>query len=284
MSSIAFHTAEQTGYVSGAERAHLLVLVRDRAAALRREAFPSETPDRPSMLRDAVEWRHNALDGNWRTLEDRADLHLASSGQEWRIVLPSGLTRETVFNVDANSVLAAGSPSVQLATRIHAQCEAHMFVEGEDRAWFASAIETAVRDGAFRDEGWSRYPQWRDNPNGWQAVADLARADASGPMVLSYSVCDWFPNPTIAAWPEPLPNEDEDWDAALAADQAWGDLSASERWDRAVAGLRRKAQTAWMLRLTPDNLGSPSFGTETPLTWAEIAEAWDVSVKEQCPT
>lgn len=268
MSYIAFHTAEATGYVSGSERAHLdYCIVQDTAAAHRRRAFGEDLPERPSLLRRAVNWSAGALASD--RFDRWADTSIAVSFGHLRAVLPSGTTSENVFDINLNTVIAHGTPAEQLAARISGQCEVHAFVEGEDRAWFADQVDAALAAGVFR-LGMSHYRQRDDDPNGWDGIAALARSTSAGPIVMSYSVAERFPNQGVAAWPDSLPDPD----AADAADEAWEALSAGERWERAVAGLRRKAETAWLLRIAPDNLAEAAFGTETAFTWDSLAEAW----------
>ncbi|WP_189041021.1 hypothetical protein [Micromonospora sonchi] len=271
MSYIAFHTVEQTGYISGAERAHVDILVRDTAAQHRRNLFGHDSPERPSLLRKAVNWRTDILDGD--DFDQWSDTAIAVDDGQLHAILPGGPTAERTLSIDLNTVITHGTPAVQLAAHISAHCEVHAFIEGEDRAWFADQIDAAVQAGVLR-QGMSCYRQRAGHPNGWAEVAELARSTDSGPIVMSYSVCDWFPNKDIAAWPDSLPDQDEDPDGFDAAEQSWIALTPAERWEQAVAGLRRKAETAWLLRISPDNLAAAAFGTETPLTWHDIAAAW----------
>ncbi|MFI7608884.1 hypothetical protein ACIBTV_27740 [Micromonospora sp. NPDC049366] len=271
MSYIGFHTAEETGYVSGAERAHLDGLVQDTAAGHRRRVFGEDLPGRPSTLRRAVNWPAETLASD--RFDQRTDTYIAVEPFRLRAVLPSGPTGENLFDVDLNTVIAHGAEAEQLAARISGQCEVHAFIEGKDRAWFADLVDAATALGVFRRD-MSRYPQRAAYPHGWDKVAALARATDTGPIVMSYSVAEWFPNQDIAVWPESLPDPDTDPDGADAADEAWNALTDRERWERAVTGLRRKAETAWLLRISPDNLSQAAFGRETPLTWDALAEAW----------
>lgn len=235
MSYTEFHTPTGTAYVSGAERAHLDMLIRDRGDGLRRVAFAGHPP---------------------AELQYARTIHLPDAG-------------EAVLDINVNSILSAGDPPVvQLATRIGAQCEVHGFVDGADRAWFADLIDEAVDAGVFRAE-MSCYPQRGEHPNGWRAVAGFARADAADPIVMSYSVCDSFPNPDLAVWPDDPP-EDEPAD--------WVGADPLLQWDWAMAGLRRKAEVSWLLQITPDNLGDACFGQVKPMTWGDVAAAWPVPV------
>lgn len=49
-----------------------------------------------------------------------------------------------------NTAIALGNRAIQLAARIHGQCEIHGFVEGPNRAWLADIIEEGLAAGIFR--------------------------------------------------------------------------------------------------------------------------------------
>lgn len=271
VSYIAFHTVDRTGYISGAERAHTNLLVKNIAAAYRHRAFEPDQPGQPSLLRKAIAWPTNAF-GDPYGFDRDADTHIAVN-PDLRAVLPSGPTSETVLNINLNTVIANSEPQMQLVARISGQCEVHGFVEGEDRAWFAEWIIDALISGRLRqDMSW--YMPRDGHPNGWKQIAELARADNTSPMVMSYSVMEWFPNPAVAVWPDTWPDEDDDPDGWATADAEWSALTDTEAWDRAVAGLRRIADAAPMLRISPDNLATAGFGHNQALTWLDIAAAW----------
>ncbi|MFD6565481.1 hypothetical protein [Micromonospora profundi] len=150
-------------------------------------------------------------------------------------------------NLDLNTALVAGSDPVRLAAKIDGWCEAHCWVEGPDRAWLADIIDRGLTAGLYRKGLWySNTPdgpkdQWSDQ--GWGQVLDLLRSRDDEPVVMSYSVCDGFPNPEIAG------RESES--------GQWYDLPGGEQWQTAMDGLRRERPWA---RLAPDTLGEVMFG------------------------
>jgi hypothetical protein len=120
-----------------------------------------------------------------------------------------------------NTAIALNSPQLSFMAHVHGLCESHIWVEAESAEWMADLIEKGREDEVFRAG------------QGWEDVVTLARevaASGEGPIVLSYSVCEGFPNPGVANW-APATDSDEGWDA-------WYRLPAEERWDMGVRALR----------------------------------------------
>jgi hypothetical protein len=171
------------------------------------------------------------------------------------------------WTLGLNTALVLGNDSMRLLARIHAQCEIHGYVEGPNRAWFAGLIEEGLDTGLYR-EG-----------QGWEDVQTCLHQRADEPVVMSYSVCQSFPNPDVGdwmpAWPDGLPR---DWNALTEYQQqertarhdAWYELERSEQWDRGLAGLR--AEPTRGLEFKPDNWDSFRFGhtmSAFDLEWIE---------------
>lgn len=185
-------------------------------------------------------------------------------------------------DVGLNTTLLAGSDLIRLAAKIDGWCEVHAWVEGGDRAWLADLIEQGLRAGIYRQGLWMDNPDSgaRDKwaPMGWDQVVGLLRARDDEPAVMSYSVCDGFPNPDVAGWD---PSIDASWRPDWAADsegladwralddsqrqwyrrqhagELWSELPAGRRWEMAMDGLRRSRPWA---RLAPDTLAAQTFG------------------------
>ncbi|PZG16487.1 hypothetical protein C1I95_17600 [Micromonospora craterilacus] len=180
-----------------------------------------------------------------------------------------------------NTALAAGSDPVRLAAKLRGYGEGHAWVEGSDRAWLADIIDQGLEAGIYRRGLWrSGTPdgprdQWTDL--GWQQVIGFLRSRDDEPVVTSYSVTDGFPNRAIADWTPPVDpqwrpdwadggganewsemtaSEQDSWRRDHAAEQ-WYDLPDGERWELAMAGLRRTRPWA---RLAPDTLSEVAFG------------------------
>lgn len=154
-------------------------------------------------------------------------------------------------NVDLNTALVAGSDVVRLAAKIHGSCESHAWIDEPDHEWLAGIIEDGLRAGIFRAGMWVESlvggaRMW--HTQGWEDLLDLLRTQGVGPVVMSFSVGDSFPNRFIADWQAPA----DDPDGAT-----WYDLPDDEQWDLAFAGLQSRRPWA---RIGPDTLAEATFG------------------------
>ena len=181
-------------------------------------------------------------------------------------------------NAELNTAIATGNDQVCLAAKIHGWCEIHPWFEEDDRSWFADVIECAIADGLYREDIWTTgvlgNPSERQRVRqGWGDVVTLLRDTTTHPgeVVLSYSVCDGFPDPEVSTsmppWPAGVP---QDWDV-LTPDQQkertdarrlWYDLEPDQRWKTAMAGIRSAQPWA---NITPDNLATTTFGPDVTL-------------------
>jgi len=181
-------------------------------------------------------------------------------------------------NVELNTTLATGNDEVCLAAKIHGWCEIHPWFEETDREWFADVIEYAVASGVYREGTWHTGTTGTTEDRqlvrqGWEDVIALLRdvAQHPGEVVLSYSVCDGFPNPevstTMPPWPDGVPYR---WEALTPAQQKtrsdarriWYDLEPDQRWETAMAGLRYSRPWA---NITPENLTTATFVPDVTL-------------------
>lgn len=156
------------------------------------------------------------------------------------------------WQLGMNTAMAMGSDVVKLAAKIHAKCEVHGYIEGEDRSDIAEIMEEGLRIGIYRSDA------------GWEQVIELLRSNDTEPVVMSYSVCDQFPNQHITDWmppadqrPENVTEErwaeaDEDTRRDWQYDCWYEMLDDGARWDIATEALRRKRPYN---RLTYENLG-----------------------------
>lgn len=228
MSRIHFHSPSGTVEVMGWERAHLGLISADVGSALlsHMSAY-SETTKRLIELMPAghilrarpgevgtpqwADWyrlmmNHGTSDGPMIEWNGRRV-------DEWQVLL--------------NTALVLGSTPVKLATRIHAQCEIHGWVDGPARAWLAGVIHTAREQEVFRPDA------------GWEAVMDLLLTRDDEPVVMSYTVTDWFPNRECSTWQPPTVVE---FDPEIESesdrlDELWGALADLVKWDYAVEWL-----------------------------------------------
>lgn len=208
MSYIAFHSKRhKTVKVRGSERAHMGILVTDMAASILPRGLGARdnfTKLIPENYRD--EWT-SLLSGPGR--------------EEWlRTYLGGFSQKKLIFNgaehncseTALNTVLAMDSDVMSLMCKIDGTCESHGWFPSEDHNWFASVMEQGLDRHILRSD------------SGWEDVIKVFQDDLDEPIVMSYSVCDEFPNPyffdldaeACEAWYENQ-SDDEQWDSAMAA-------------------------------------------------------------------
>src|SRR3990167_11072821 len=224
MSRIYFHSQSDTAEVRGSERAYFGTACSAIGLAMLHVHFHDDPIQQ--LLPPDCYLRRTAFDprsfASWFSVSDERE----------RFVLPDG-RRVSPFTAALNTVVVAGNDVLRVMARVHGQCEIHGYIEGPHREWFADLIEAGREDRLLRRE------------MGWEAVATLLRQRDDEPVVTSYSVCESFPNATIAGW-----NDDRDGDGFY-------DLSNEERWSRALTGLRGSGDG---LDWRPDNWQSFVFG------------------------
>lgn len=286
MSRVYWHTKDDVAELAGSERAWLAHLVRGAAMAAWDLESNSGNLERALEIvamvppgsylhdkaRDAVaqDERNGAAYKDWKPgkpLAFATDYSLiegfVSSVRTWlNGFSDDGLIvaghRLSARDINHTTALVVGSEEIQLASKIDGWCEAHCFIEQEDREWAADIIAEGLRLGVYRStlKGYSQ---------GWEQVQELLRKSDDGPVVLSYSVCDSFPSPHVH--PDyPGREEVEDWDeygdeekqAIRGWENDWYELSHDERWDGGIAWLKTKRPWA---RLSPDTLGAVTFGS-----------------------
>jgi len=173
-----------------------------------------------------------------------------------------------MFSLTLNTAARVGGDPLKLAARIHGQCEIHAWCEGKDRAWLAGIIDLGLEAGVFRRN------TGHTEDETWESVARFLRERDDEPVVMSYSVCDGFPNRQTAGWEPPegadltpdwakeAPDEWAECDHkddyyASAKSDLWYDLGHDERWRAAMDGLRAKPGG---LQLSPDGWDDFHFG------------------------
>lgn len=224
------------------------------------------------------------------------------------------------FAVRLNTAMRYGCTSMRLAARLYGQAEIHCFVEGINRWWLADLIQQALDDQVFRKGFWfvdcvtdippARHPRRKWSDQGWDGVMRLLRDRDDEPVVLSYSVCDGFPNPNAAGaafehapmpedlrpehwsadgwltqYPDPVERREaaaEYWDQARR--DAFWDLPKAEQWRLGMQGLR---VNPGHLEIAPDELGTRYFahGLTLPDLLADdyeerLAKAFDTNEED----
>ena len=177
MSRVYFHSLEGDAEVRGSERAYMGCLVNNITLSIldprmHKDKLLSILPDCYLKENDS---RYSS-DDDW-----------ARSFSIWfsvsfdRGFLVNGKQVDT-FGLALNTAYKIGNDAIRLMARIHGQCEIHCWIPGRDRAWIAGIIESGLKDNLFRGD------------SGWEDVIKLLTSNQKTPVVLSYGVCDGFPN------------------------------------------------------------------------------------------
>jgi hypothetical protein len=307
MSRVYFHTEQRTAQLRGSERGWLGQLASKPAAdawnlngpdqLARCEAIlaliPEPLPGRyganylHQYLREAQAWEQQPPRS---MLSVNTPLRQLISALETQLNHSHDLTFHVAghnlggLNVKLNTALADDSEAVAFAAKVDGWCEIHAWIDGPDRKWAADLIDDALRNDVYRAGLWyapsGAVTTTSDRvwcPQGWDDVTALLRETDDGPVVMSYSVCDSFPNHDIAAWTPTIDaawtpswaTDDEgreEWDELTDGERAeyrnehaseqWSELPADVQWQLAMDGLR--ADKSWA-RIGPDTLRQVTF-------------------------
>ncbi len=143
-----------------------------------------------------------------------------------------------IWITELNTAIAMGNNALKFLARMHAQCEIHGWVEGPNRKWLAAIMREGRKTGMYRPD------------EGWEDVVTLLETRDDEPVVMSYSVCDQFPNWRVAEDGQKYDHDDGD---------SWYKLQPKTQWKRALAGLRSTG-IPLRLELKPDDWNDYNFG------------------------
>lgn len=255
MSRIYFHHQgpEPDVEVRGSERAYAGHLIGEVFKAIVLGA-DSDYPNSPHALRRVLKSGHYALEyapGNpqWHrsaelALSSGMDNYLMVHGEEWPL-----------FALHLNTAIILGGDALKFLARVHGQCEIHTWVDGPERSWLADIIAQGLEEKVLRNTLRHRYsgkePE-KESPTGWSEVVELLRARDTGPVVLSYSVCDQFPNRHLA-------EQAGVWESQRDDGDDWYSLPDDERWNLAMQGLKQEVESAG-LQINPETWAEYRFG------------------------
>lgn len=138
--------------------------------------------------------------------------------------------KHNIFDISLNTAIVMGSDPIKMGARIHGQCEIHAYIEGTNRAWVASIIEQGLDTHVY------------SNDVGWEPTIEMLKKEDNSPVVMSYSVCDEFPNQDVVNYKD---------------ETAWHELTSHERWDLAMGELRKQNSG---LEIRPDYWENYRFG------------------------
>src|SRR6478672_9834445 len=158
MSRIYFHSMTCDAELRGSERAHFGVLLGDIFAACL------------GALGSGEDLRHIIRPGSYLR-NSPASLVIACRGGDDHFILDGKIVPG--FAAILNTALAIGNRPLNLAARIHGQCEMHCFAEGKNRAWMAEIIEEGLRNGLYRAD---------DSYAGWEPIRTFLLSESESPV------------------------------------------------------------------------------------------------------
>jgi hypothetical protein len=261
MSRIYFHSQHGVAEVLGSERAYLGGLANDMALAVLDPHL-----DRRERLLPLVPSGHylHATGGDDRQWWERGFRTWFRVGWDGAGLVVDG-TAHDPFGIALNTLVAMGNEVLRFCARVHGYCEIHGWVDDSERNWLAGVIDRGREENILREGV------------GWESVTAFLR-ETSGPVVMSYSVCEGFPNSGVADWIAPTcaacdgngrPNPrmkytDVDYDYCTTCggegsmSDDWYDLPTDEQWALGMRGIRARK---YDLRLMPNDgrgFGGPS--------------------------
>lgn len=230
MSRVYFHTPSGDTEILGSERAYAGGLVGDLTVGIVKPRFLREL----DVFRQLIPASHYL----WSSVDNMPRFE-SSFETAWKVQLELAWKGHTFdcWTVSLNTVQRIGNDPLKFLARMHAQCEIHAFVEGANRAWLAEIIHKGRVLGLYREGA------------GWEDVVKLLLTRDDEPAVMSYSVCERFPNASssdwLPPWPEGVPLH---WDALTKEQQdererlseEWYDLPDEEQWERGLNWLRKE--------------------------------------------
>lgn len=251
MSTVYFHSPDKTAALAGIERHLYGRLCSDLAIGvsdINHDFFQKERAEQwAKYLSEKGSLRGFVTSGDYRSF-----FHLLPQ------IIENGFSGDTFvykghglsnFSLVLNTAICYGSNPIRLAARIHGQCEIHGWVEGRDRAWLADLFEEGLSSSIFRRT-------FRDKSVGYDKVIEHLRSSTEFPVVMSYSVCDSFPNRMLA--------KEGGWEGD-PADDSFYDESTDVQWGWCMKYLRDCEAKGHGLQLRPSNFANYRFGHELTL-------------------
>lgn len=221
MGRISFETKDRTVFVSGSMRSHADLLMSKITNGL---LDPARNKDLllSAMPEDHYLHKSIAIGPNWAR-----EFEAACSYGEINFTI--GDEKFNSFSLGLNTATAVGNDAVKFLMRVHAQCEMHGYIAGENREWLAQIIENA-------------HVEVLPAGSGWDELVILLRESDAEPVVMSYSVTNGFLDNSRGIWiknylKEICVSEDDvdiNWTAWEEAEDAWDRLNQEEKWNHAV--------------------------------------------------
>lgn len=247
MSTLCFHSKNGRNDIPGTEWYWFNNLCRKMLIAIL--DLKNDDENRPHPFRKAFPAGHYTHSYQGCEWTKTAETFVMVADSDFQITV--GSRKTSLPTAALNTALALGGDQLKLAARICGQCEIHAFVEGPNRAWLASIMELGVQQGGiFRNVNWEK-------------VIEFLKSSSDGPVVMSTSICEAFPNEIIAmtegTWSKPETTEEEE--DSEDYEDPWYSMPEDEKWRLAMEALRIRNARGFKVELKPDNWNNFYFGS-----------------------
>lgn len=266
MSRVYFHLPDEEVELYGSERAWMGKLVTDVGMSVL-DKFRFEKNVLPKVVgREFTDSYYRT--GDVYTDHQRIWQALTTAMKVGDVDFQIGERQINAFDLLSNTAMLLGNDQIKLAAKLHATCEDFAYFEPEDCQWAANIMFEGLASGIFRPKA------------GWEDVIKLLEkaADGTEPVVTSYSVCESFPDSSVANWEPPEckrcdgtgePQDDDEADgynncSACGGEEGrwdlWYSLKPELQWAKAVEGMRARTYNR---RISPETLAIPFMYGET---------------------
>ena len=255
MARIHFHSPRDTLDVAGSERYHADSATRDHMW----QAFGGEEA--------GIELLRPYLPDFWRCVPAEEVRYFINGSRTFGggVIDIEGYSLN-IGDIALNTAMDTGSDALRLLARLHAQCELHCWVDGQNRAWLADIVVAGREEGVLR-EGM-----------GWEELAAFLCAQDDEPVVCSYSVSDSFPNYELLPESHHLKKREARGDDIDDIYDAWDRMRWPTQWKLCMGELRKRPGR---IELKPDDWRTYHFGDG--ITAGKLAEALRSATNEATP-
>jgi hypothetical protein len=233
MSKVYFHSIDRTEELKGAERSYLSNKCNQVFSGLLGDWF---SPCQNLQDSNFVIWLLSSLPYDHylhESVRSRPYIHAIDDIKTFFVAstFSGALAGISKSELILNTALRVGGDPLKIAARLHGQCEIHAWIDPCNAQWFAGLLRKAYFDCQFLRPA-----------QGWEDVIGLIGNSLKSEIVMSFSVCEGFPNSLLSGidyedWINL--SEKQQWQSSMDAirdgreikPETWDDYSYGDGWD-----------------------------------------------------